>query len=184
MSRPGHLVLVGSMGVGKSSVGAACATVLGRAVVDTDEVVEATAGASVASIFATEGEAAFRERERGAIADACASPDPLVIACGGGAVVDAENRRALRRSGFVVWLRAPLDVLVERLGDAATRPLLTDDPRGALARLEALRDDAYREAAHAEVDAGRRPVDDVAADVIAAYRADRSLVGDADEVRP
>jgi shikimate kinase len=171
MSPPRHLVLVGSMGAGKSTVGASCAARLGRAVVDTDEVVAASAGATVAAVFAAEGEAGFRERERRAVADACASPEPLVIACGGGAVVDPVNRRALRRDGFVVWLRAPVDVLVRRLGDGVGRPLLAGDPRAALSRLERLRADAYREAAHAEVDAGERDVDDVAGDVLAAYAA-------------
>ncbi len=81
-----HLVLVGLMGAGKTTVGEVCASRLGRPFVDTDDVVEATTGRVIAEIFATDGEAAFREAERRAVADVCASPEPLVIACGGGAV--------------------------------------------------------------------------------------------------
>ena len=101
-----HLVLVGLMGAGKTTVGEACAQRLGRAFVDVDQTVEAVAGRSVAEIFRTDGEAAFRDLERRAVADVAASPAPLVIACGGGAVLDTDSRRALRETGFVVWLRA------------------------------------------------------------------------------
>jgi shikimate kinase len=171
MTPPRHLVLVGSMGAGKTTVGAACGSRLGRPVVDTDVVVEASAGATVAAVFAAEGEAGFRARERRALADACASPEPLVIACGGGAVVDPENRRAMRRDGFVVWLRAPVEVLVRRLGDGGGRPLLAGDPHTALTRLDRLRADAYRAAAHAEVDTAGQRVDAVVDEVLAVYGA-------------
>src|SRR5260370_8663184 len=102
-----HLVRVGLMGAGKTTVGAACATRLARPFVDTDDVVEANTGMSVAELFAHEGEGRFRELERQAVVDACATPAPAVIACGGGAVVDADNRRRLHEAGFVGWLQAP-----------------------------------------------------------------------------
>ena len=122
----GHLVLVGMMGAGKTTVGRRCATRLGRGFVDTDDLVESTTGMRVAEIFETQGEPAFRELERVAVADACASPEPLVIACGGGAVLDPDSRRALRDAGLVVWLRAAPEVLSGRVGQdgGATRPLL------------------------------------------------------------
>jgi shikimate kinase len=128
--------------------------------VDTDDVVVALAGAPVAEIFATRGEAAFREIEHRAVADVCASPEPLVVACGGGVVVNADNRKRLRDAGVVIWLRAPVDVLAARVGDGASRPLLAGDPRGALARLDAAREAAYEAAADATVDAAA-PLDDV-----------------------
>ena len=158
-----HLVLVGLMGTGKTTVGAACATRLGRPFVDSDELVEATSGQTVADIFATSGEATFRDLERRAIADACDSPDPLAIACGGGAVLDADNRRRLRASGSVVWLRTSPAVLAARVRDAVrSRPLLeAKDPRQELERLAELRAEAYEAAAHVTVDTDGLDVDQV-----------------------
>src|SRR3954470_24212594 len=101
-----HLVLVGLMGAGKTTVGQRCAVILDRPFVDTDELVVATAGVPFDDIWGAEGEQGFRARERFAVADAAASPTPLVISCGGGAVLDADNRRALRATGLVVWLLA------------------------------------------------------------------------------
>jgi shikimate kinase len=148
-----HLVLVGLMGAGKSVVGTRCAEQLGRPFVDTDDVVVATSGKSVAELFAAEGEAGFRARERTAVADVCAAPEPLVIACGGGAVIDADNRAAMRASGIVVWLRAAPHELAARVGDGAGRPLLAGvAPVDALERLATLRAPAYEAAAHVVVD--------------------------------
>ena len=147
-----HLVLVGMMGSGKSTVGKRCAERLARPLVDTDEIVESLAGASIAEVFARDGEGAFRELERQAVADACAAPVPSVIAAGGGAVLDAENRRIMRAAGTVVWLQASPAKLAVRVGDAHTRPLLHDDVVGTLQRLDSLRRPAYEAAAHATVD--------------------------------
>jgi shikimate kinase len=147
-----HLVLIGLMGAGKTTVGAECAQRLGRTFVDTDDLVVSAARMTVEGIFAAGGEPRFRELEHDVVADVSASPAPLVIACGGGTVLDADNRRALRASGVVVWLRAPAATLLARVGDGSTRPLLRDDPGGALARLARLREPAYEAAAHACVD--------------------------------
>lgn len=166
-----HLVLVGLMGAGKSSVGRVCATRLGRPFVDVDETVEATAGRPVAEIFATEGEAAFRALERTALADVCASPRPLVIACGGGAMGDAENRRRVRAAGCVVWLTADPATLASRVGvgvEQAQRPLLAGDdpPVATLERLATLRAPAYAAAAHVTIDTAGLTVDAVATRVL------------------
>jgi shikimate kinase len=147
-----HLVLVGMMGAGKSTVGARCAARLGRPFIDTDELVETRAGAPVADVFVRDGEAAFRDIERGAIADACATPTPTVIAVGGGAVVDADNRERMRDTGFVVWLRAPAAQLAKRVGDGRSRPLLNADREATLERLNTERRSAYEAAAHTTVD--------------------------------
>lgn len=163
-----HLVLVGMMGAGKSTVGRECARRLGRPFVDTDEVVASVAGMPVAQVFATRGEPAFRELERAAVTDACAAPEPLVVACGGGAVNDPDSRRRLRAAGVVVWLRVPADVLARRVGDGSGRPLLAGDPAAALARLARLREPSYEAAADRVVD-GAGPVGAVADAVIAAY---------------
>ena len=93
---------------------------------------------------------------------------PLVIACGGGTVLDPDNRRRLRDAGVVVWLRAPVEVLAARVGDGASRPLLAGDPRGALARLAAAREAAY-EATARRRRRRRRSVDAVADRVLGEF---------------
>jgi shikimate kinase len=167
-----HLVLVGLMGVGKTTVGQRCAELLQRPFVDTDELVVAAAGVPVDDIWAAEGEAGFRARERVAVADASASPTPLVISCGGGAVLDAENRRHLRAHGVVVWLTASSTELASRLVRDDSRPLLAGgDKTATLQRLSSLREPAYEAAAHVRIDTDGRTPDDVAAVVLEEYRA-------------
>jgi shikimate kinase len=169
-----HLVLIGLMGAGKTTVGRRGAEALGRGFVDTDELVTTNAGATVPEIFAAEGETGFRARERAAIADAVASPEPLVIACGGGAMVDAENRRAVRADGFVVWLAGAPDELAARVERDGTerRPMLAGGPTVAtLTRLADARADAYATAAHTTIETGHRSVAEVTDAVLAAYRA-------------
>jgi shikimate kinase len=169
LPRHRHLVLIGLMGAGKTTVGKVCARRLGRTFVDTDDVVTGTARMTVDEIFTEGGEAGFRRLEHDVVADVCASPEPLVVACGGGAVLDPDNRRALRSAGIVVWLRAPAGTLAGRVGDGSTRPLLRDDPVGALARLERLREPAYEAAAHVSVDTDGVDVESVAGAVLAAF---------------
>ncbi len=168
MTTARHLLLVGLMGAGKTTVGEVCARELGRGFVDTDALVEAVSGATVPELFATLGEAEFRTRERTALADAMDSPEPLVVACGGGAMVDPENRRTARR-GVVVWLQAPPEVLaarVERDG-VAGRPLIAGGPSLAtLTRLADARGESYAAAAHATVSTEGRDADAVAAMVL------------------
>jgi shikimate kinase len=167
-----HLVLVGLMGAGKTTVGQRCAELLGRAFVDTDELVVTSAGLSFDDIWAAEGERGFRAREKTAVADAAASPTPLVISCGGGAVLDADNRRALRATGVVVWLLASSNELASRLVEDDSRPLLAGgDKTATLARLGAQREPAYEAAAHVQVDTEGRTVDEVADAVVQEYRA-------------
>jgi shikimate kinase len=165
-----HLVLVGLMGAGKSSVGKRCAELLDRPFVDTDELVVASAGVPFDDLWAAEGESGFRARERVAVADAAASPTPLVIACGGGAVLDPDNRRALRASGLVVWLAAEPTVLATRLAGDESRPLLAGGDRAAtLTRLADTRAAAYEAAADVTVATDDRSVDEVATAVVAEW---------------
>lgn len=157
-----HLVLVGLMGAGKTTVGRRLAERMDRPFVDTDELVEALTGRSVSEIFTTDGEGAFRDLERGAVADACAAPDPIVIACGGGAVLDATNRAALRAAGFVVWLQAATERLAARVGGGEDRPLLRGGAaRARLERLAALRSDLYEAVADVAVPTDERDVEQV-----------------------
>ncbi|HEY4397680.1 MAG TPA: shikimate kinase [Acidimicrobiia bacterium] len=165
-----HLVLVGLMGAGKSTAGAACATRLARPFVDTDDVIEANTGMSVAELFEHDGEARFRELERQAVVDACATPAPAVIACGGGAVVDADNRRRLHRSGFVVWLQAAPATLMARVKTSSGRPLLDGRGTATLERLAVVRAAAYEATADALVDTDGLTVHEVVDAVLEVYR--------------
>jgi len=160
------------MGAGKTTVGQRCAQLLDRAFVDTDELIVASAGVQFDDIWAAEGEAGFRAREKTAVADAAASPAPLVISCGGGAVLDADNRRRLRATGVVVWLLASSNELASRLVQDDSRPLLAGgDKTATLERLGAQREPAYDAAAHLRVDTEGRTVDEVADVVVEEFRA-------------
>ncbi|MEB2343685.1 MAG: 3-dehydroquinate synthase [Deltaproteobacteria bacterium] len=129
--------LVGAMGAGKSAVGARLAERLGLAFADADLEVERTAGARIPEIFAREGEAGFRARERRAIEALAGSA--VVVALGGGAIAQPGAPERLAASGTVVWLRARPETLAARIGDAAGRPLLAGlDAHGRRARLRAL----------------------------------------------
>ena len=107
-------------GRGEDHRGPGCARRLGRPFVDTDELIMTRAAMTSRSSGATGGEERFRESEREVVVEVCASPEPLVIACGGGTVVDADNRRRLRDAGVVVWLRAPTAVFA-RAASGTTR---------------------------------------------------------------
>ena len=158
-----QVILTGFMATGKSEVGRRLARRLGRPFVDLDKLVEAAAGKTVAAIFAAEGEARFRELERGAVEEACRVPD-AVIATGGGTLLDAENRRRLASAGPIVCLSAAPEEIVRRIGNAASRPLLADANGGdRLARIRTLlaeRAPVYALATHA-VETGGVPVDEV-----------------------
>jgi chorismate synthase len=149
----GHVFLCGLSGVGKSSVGPPLAAALDRPFIDLDDAIAASSGMTIAELFRVEGEEAFRRRESEAIWRAVASPEPSVISLGGGTVLSPDNRDRLRRGGDVLWLRAPVETLAQRLGDADGRPLLTGDVRAMLAGLEAVRGDLYRLVTDAVVDA-------------------------------
>jgi shikimate kinase len=115
--------LTGFMGTGKTAVGAALARRLGRRFVDLDDEIERSAGLTVAAIFARFGEAEFRRRERRALALA-ADLGGAIVATGGGAVIDPENRAAMRADGRIVCLTADVDVILARVGGGNDRPLL------------------------------------------------------------
>jgi shikimate kinase len=149
---PRHVVLVGMMGSGKTTVGSRLARRLERHFVDSDIEVERRAARSVRQIFADEGEAGFRALESEVLAEALGSEEPSVIAAAGGSVLDPVNRGRMRQCGFVVFLDArPVD-LVDRVGGDDHRPLLGDDPAEALARIDAARRALYLDVADHVVD--------------------------------
>ncbi len=168
-----QVVLVGLMGAGKSSVGRVLADRLGRAFVDVDEAIVARTGASVPEVFRAQGEEGFRAIEAATVADLLADPQPRVLAAGGGAVVTAAVRDRLRSPDVaVVWLDAPPDELLRRVGHDPGRPMLGADPGAALQRLHGERAPWYREVADVVVDAGTGLTEQVAERVVAALRAD------------
>jgi len=150
----GNVFLVGMMGAGKTTLGKSLARRVERRFIDTDKLLVERTGAPVATIFELEGEAGFRRRESTLLQE-LAHDEDCVVATGGGAILDAANRRVMRESGTVVYLRARVEHLWERTGHDTPRPLLAnDDPKGTLERLLAERDPLYREAAHVIVDTG------------------------------
>ncbi len=150
---PSRVALTGFMACGKSSVGRLLAPMLGYPFVDLDERVVREAGMTVPAIFAAEGEAGFRARERACLA-ACARDTGIVLSCGGGIVIAPENRSILRESFHVVWIRVSAEEAVRRASfSAGTRPLLDHaDPLGRARELLAAREELYRACADFIVD--------------------------------
>ena len=157
-----HIVLTGFMATGKTEVGRRLARLLQRPFVDTDGIVEGAEGRTVAQIFASEGEVRFRQLERAAVERACAMQD-AVIATGGGALLDPENRLRLAAAGPIICLAASPEDILRRTGNGTTRPLLATGNGDRLARIRALlaeRAPAYAVAAHT-VDTSGLTVDQV-----------------------
>lgn len=147
MNPSSNLFLVGPMGAGKSTVGRRLARALELQFVDLDERIEAHAGARVALIFELEGEAGFRAREHDLL-DHYSKRSGIVLASGGGCVLDPRNRALLAQRGFVLYLRASVEVQLERLARDRSRPLLRSPDRNARLRELALqRDPLYCEVA-------------------------------------
>jgi shikimate kinase/3-dehydroquinate synthase len=171
------IVLVGLMGAGKTSIGRRLAARLGLPFRDADVEIEAAAGCSIPELFARYGEPAFRDGERRVIRRLLAA-EPMVLAFGGGAFMDAETRAAVRAEAISVWLRCKLPTLVRRVAGRENRPLLTGgDPNEILARLMGARHPVYAEA-DVIVDCGDETPDATTTkvlDAVLAWRAPRRL---------
>jgi shikimate kinase len=173
LDRP--VVLVGLMGVGKSTVGRRLAKRLGLSFVDSDAEIEDAAGYPAAEIFERFGESDFRDGERRLVARLIEG-DVRVIATGGGAYVDPRTRKLLNERAITVWLDAPVEVLAERTSRRDTRPLLRNgDPKGILERLAEERRPSYAQA-HIHVTSGEGAHKDV---VDAIVRALEDYIGSA-----
>ena len=161
--------LIGMMGSGKSAVASGIAEALGLSPVDTDEHVARRMGCSVAELWGSVGEAAFRDMEAARIED-LADQEGLVIATGGGAVLRSANVAAMKRSGLVVWLEAPAEVLAARVGGTGGRPLLEGDTSpDRFDEILAQREQVYRSAADVRIDTTTGGVEDVVSAVVAAW---------------
>jgi shikimate kinase len=147
MAKSANIFLIGPMGAGKTTVGRRLAEARGMEFVDSDQEVEARTGVNIAFIFEKEGEAGFRRRERQAICE-LSQRHGLVLATGGGAVLDPDNRQWLSARGFVVYLHASIEHQLARTERTQSRPLLQGgNRRETLERLFQIRDPLYREIA-------------------------------------
>ncbi|MGK0275899.1 MAG: shikimate kinase [Ilumatobacter sp.] len=162
-----HIVLVGMMGAGKSSVGRVLARKLHRPLLDSDELIEERAGRTVREIWSSDGEEAFRAIETETLLAMLADSEPAVIAAAGGVVLAEANRSALADSdAHVVWLLANVDLLVTRVKNGVHRPLLDDDPEGMLRQMYTDRESLYTEVADAVVSVDHRSINEVAQAVL------------------
>ena len=143
-----NIYLVGPMGAGKTTVGRHLAELLGRDFIDSDHEIERKTGATIPWIFEKEGEVGFRLRETNVLNE-LTSRSSLVVATGGGAVTQPDNRKFLNQRGIVVYLYTPVELQLQRTYRDKNRPLLqVDDPEQKLRDLLSARDPLYREIAH------------------------------------
>jgi len=151
---PKNIVLIGFMGCGKSHVGRELHQRLRYTLVDMDQVIEQRAGKPITAIFAEDGEQAFRDMETALLRDLMADTSQRhIISTGGGVIGREENRKLLRQLGYVVWLHAPIEVILERTGKNRDRPLLQgEDPATQAMNLLEKRKPLYQETAHLKVD--------------------------------
>ena len=164
-----RVLLLGMMGSGKTSVGEEIARQTGWSYRDNDSLVGEIAGIPTAQLLERDGVDALREAESAALRRAIDDPGPLVAGVAGGVVEVPEDVELLRRTdALVVYLHAPLDVLVERVGDGGGRPFLQPDPATALRRLFEGREPFYREVADVVVDTTTGSPADHATQVLAA----------------
>ncbi|CAG0940184.1 shikimate kinase [Gallionellaceae bacterium] len=157
VKRPsGNIFLVGMMGAGKTTVGKLLAQQLGKTFVDSDEEIQQRTGVTIPHIFDVEGEAGFRQRETNVIQD-LVRLDNMVLATGGGAVLNGQNRDALRGNGIVIYLRSSVHDLWQRTRHDRNRPLLqTADPRATLKDLYEQRDPLYSQVADLVISTGKQ----------------------------
>ncbi|MFM2344434.1 MAG: hypothetical protein RLZZ210_1045 [Pseudomonadota bacterium] len=150
-----NIILIGMMGSGKTTIGRAVAQRINYPFFDSDHVIEERCGTSIATIFSLEGEIGFRKRETEVIHSLCSQAN-IVLATGGGAVLDEKNRKALQSSGIIIYLKASIDALWQRTSQDKTRPLLENkNPRQILENIYQDRDPIYTSMANYTVDTSK-----------------------------
>jgi shikimate kinase len=165
MAQPQNLFLVGPMGAGKSAVGRQLARMLHMDFVDSDDEIERRTGVDIPFIFEKEGEEGFRTRESKVI-DELTARQGIVLATGGGVVMDPRNRSHLGGRGYVVYLHTTVEQQLDRTRRGRQRPLLAEgDPRETLEALMQIRDPLYREIADMTVPTDGRRIKEVAAEI-------------------
>lgn len=149
----GNVILIGFMGSGKTTVGLRLSYRLRRSVTDTDKEIEKEEKRSISDIFASDGEAYFRDKETACLRKLLNGGSNQIISVGGGLPLREENRALMRRLGQVFYLRAGAQTIYDRLKHDTTRPLLQgDDPQGKIRKLLGERDACYTEAADVIID--------------------------------
>lgn len=171
-SLPQHIVLVGFMGCGKSTIGRRLAHMLGCPFLDTDQLIEEKTGLTIARLFAERGEPWFRNLETAVLQElGAASPGPRVIATGGGIVGRRINRRLLKQLGYVVWLQVTPATILERTSRNRDRPLLqTEDPAQKIRDLLEVREPLYREAADLTLETSGLDANEIACGILESAR--------------
>jgi shikimate kinase len=160
------IFVIGFMGAGKSTVGGMVAALMGRPFLDLDHEIERVAGRTIPEMFATVGEAGFRDAERAALAEAALRPG-IVVACGGGVVTDPASHEILRMSGTVVYLQVSPEEAVARVGfDASGRPLLRGGDLASASALLHSRERLYEAAADIIIDTAGREPEEIAKEVV------------------
>ncbi|MCW8902062.1 MAG: shikimate kinase AroK [Gammaproteobacteria bacterium] len=158
MANHQNIFLIGLMGAGKTTIGRQLASELSLEFFDSDHEIEKRTGVTITHIFDIEGEAGFRKRET-AMLDELTEKKGIVLATGGGAILQAENRQFLMSRGTTIYLYANIDTLLERTSKDRSRPLLqTENPQAKLEELLAIRDPLYRETADIIIDTGKDSV--------------------------
>ena len=161
MNMPGSLFLTGPMGAGKSTIGRQLSKQLKRPFHDSDHEIEKRTGVDIPLIFELEGETGFRKREAAVIDELTQLPG-IILATGGGAILDPVNRQHLHERGTVIYLHTSVDQQLSRTARDRNRPLLqTDNPRARLEALMKVREPLYREIADLVIDTDSKRVQDV-----------------------
>jgi shikimate kinase len=155
------------MGTGKSSVGPILARMMRKDFVELDMEIEKAAGSTISDIFTLHGEDHFRKMEK-EILRRVLERENIVLSCGGGAIIDIQNRRLLKKKSIVVWLDASAGVIAERLKDNSSRPLLADNSKESIVNLLEKRLELYREASEIRVQ-----TDDLDINQVALYIAEK-----------
>jgi shikimate kinase len=169
---PKNIVLVGFMGSGKSTVGRELHQRLGYPLVDMDQVIELRASKSIAAIFADEGEQVFRDQETSLLQELDDPTAPRrIISTGGGVIGRDENRALLRQLGYVVWLNAPMSVILDRTSKNRERPLLhTEDPVARVTALMEARRPLYEEVSHLKIETAGLDSNELATGILESAR--------------
>ena len=159
---PMNVILIGFMGVGKSTIANGLAKSLGFDVLDTDKMIEESQSRSINEIFATEGEESFREMESVILGNLLGKTDRSVISTGGGIVIREENIKELKSIGIVFWLDAGVDSILDRVSGNRDRPLLkTENPREKIVNLLSEREPLYERCADERIQTDDLSIDEI-----------------------